>query len=151
MIDLLNNNAGVITAIQTLATICLSVIAIIVTILVARIPYKKKLTIYSGLDCDEQNNCNLELYLYNAGNVPLYIKDIQIQKQYKNKYIDSLCFTSWSEQDENEKNFLAPRTMFHYQLEKFSCTEEEKSNTNMLIVITTEEKTFKEKISWAVG
>ena len=48
MVQWCNDNAGFISAILTLLTILLSVIAIIVSIQTARLPYKKKLKLYSN-------------------------------------------------------------------------------------------------------
>ncbi|MCD8050553.1 MAG: hypothetical protein LUE89_02600 [Clostridiales bacterium] len=136
----LNNNQGV-----------LAVLALVVAIIVAVKPDKKKLTVHSELGYDEQGNFSITLSLYNAGSVSLYLKHIEVKQVSKRrKRKEEWPHNIWN-QIEEEKRFLEPQKTYDYPLGQFACVAGQEKNTDLLIVITTEEKTFKKRIDWAVG
>jgi hypothetical protein len=147
-----NDNAGFIAALQTIATILLSIIAVGVSIYFSRLQYKKELKIYSGLDYDSEGRYSLELYLVNTGNVPLFIKNIQVVKECQNQTTDALGLGFWEASEELNKRFLVPKMHDSFKLFLENCNaNEDKENTNIKIIIDTEEKIFVYRIDWTVG
>ena len=152
MIQWCNDNAGFIAALQTLSTVLLSIVAIAVTIYVSRLPYKKGLKIYSGLNYDRAGNYTMDLYLYNSGNAPLYIKGIELLREYPDKTTDDLGLGYLYSLDPGEQSFLAPGVEKGFQIRMENCNaNDDKGNTKIRIKVVTEEKTFSESVSWAVG
>lgn len=153
MIDFLNNNAGVIAAIQTVITFALSVLAIAVAIIIARIPYKKKLTINCHLARDEKGEHYIDLCIYNAGNVPLYLENIYFEKISKKKNIRySFLGTDgiWNRYDEGD-SFLTPKMMYQYKFDEFPCEEGDEDKYDLMITVATEEKRFEKRMGWVHG
>lgn len=151
MIQWCNDNAGFIAALQTLSTVLLSVVAIAVTVYVSRLPYKKGLKLYSGLNYDEDGNYTMDLFLYNSGNAPLYIKYIQLLREYSDKTTDILALGALYDLDPSE-SFLVSGTGKDFQIKLENCNaDDDKGDTKIKIEVITEEKTFSESVTWAVG
>lgn len=146
-----NNNAGIIAAVQTIATVILSVFAIGVTVYFSRTQYKKALKIYSGLDYDEEGNYTIELHLINIGNVPLYIKGIEIVREYKNHTTDILALGSWHSSSSCDENFLISKMHKSFVIPLQHCNANIKEESKIKIIIDAEERTFIYRIGWAVG
>lgn len=152
MIEWCNTNAGFIAALQTLATVFLSIVAIAVTAYVAWLPYKKELRIYSVLNYDKDGDYTMELYLHNSGNAALYIKDIQLMRELPDGTTDLLALGGWSSYNESEKSFLAPGAAKSFWVRMVNCNaEDEKGDSLIKIEVETETKTFVKKVDWAVG
>lgn len=146
-----NNNAGIIAMVQTVATVILSIFAIGVTVYFSRIQYKKALKIYSGLNYDEEGNYTLELHLINTGNVPLYIKYIEIVREYKNHTTDILALGSWYSSGPCDENFLISKMHKSFVLPLQYCNAYIEEESKIKITIDAEERTFIYRIGWAVG
>lgn len=145
-IDICNENAGFIAFVQTLATLLISVIAVIVAVRAARMPYKKKLDFNTGLNYDQDGNYTLDVYLVNTGNQAILIKLIKVEcREY-------VWFLEPEAADENR--FVLPQKGFHGRLELtgLNANDESLKSENLeVIVVDSVEKEFRWKIGWAVG
>ena len=147
-----NENAGFLTALQTLSTVLLSMIAILIAAYAAWLPFKKGLRIYSGLNYDRQGAYTMDLFLYNSGNAPLYIKSIQLLRQYPGGKTDILALGGDFLSGPCEENFLAPKMAKSFCIRMVNCNErEDKKGCKIRIEVETEEKTFVKITDWAVG
>lgn len=146
-----NNNAGIIAMVQTVATVILSVFAIGVTVYFSRMQYKKALKIYSGLNYDEEGNYTLELHLINFGNVPLYIKRIEIVREYKNHTTDVPALGSWYSSGLYDESFLISKMHKSFVIPLQHCNANIKEESKIKIIIDAEERMFIYRIGWAVG
>lgn len=146
-IDFCNQNAGVITLIQTIATLFLSALAIVVSIRVARLPYKKKLEFNTGLDYDEEGNCTMALYIANTGNMAIFISHIKVM--YGEEY---LRYEALDARDENR--FLLSQKTFYTEFPLNTVHVPERYEDRKKIKIIVEDftgKQFVHTIGWAVG
>lgn len=93
------------------------------------------------------------LFLYNSGNVPLYIKSIQLLRQYPDKRPDILGLgADYRSDNPCEENFLAPKMAKSFCLQMVNCNErEEKKDCRIKIEVETEEKTFVKITDWSIG
>lgn len=148
IIDFCNTNSGFISAILSIVTILMSVAAIIISILTALLPYKKRLRFYTGLNYDEQGNYSMDLFLFNLGNFPLYIRSITVtHKTHEPKVLATLF-----EETHNEKCLIPQQTFCSYHFMLNNCNANDSDYSRPIeIVVCTETKTFKETIGWAVG
>ena len=72
-----NDNQGFLSAILSLGTLFVSVIAIIISVCTSRLPYKKKLLVTTGGYVDiETNSIGIHVTATNIGNRELKIKNI---------------------------------------------------------------------------
>ena len=147
-----NENAGFLTALQTLSTVLLSIVAISIAACAAWLPFKKGLRIYSGLSYNQQGEYTMDLFLYNSGNAPLYIKSIQLLRQYPGKKTDILALGADYLSGPCEENFLAPKMAKSFRIQMVNCNSREgKKDCSIRIEVETEEKTFVKITDWAVG
>lgn len=118
-------------------SIALSIFVVAVTIYIARLQYKKDLKFYSGLNYDKNGKYTLELYLFNAGNIPLYIKNVQINKIQTKK----ICrFKKWREislgywklDRDEKKNFLASKMHTCFEISLKNCNSNIKKKIHRL-------------------
>lgn len=148
IINFCNQNSGFISAILSIVTIVLSICAIVISIKTAMLPYTKKLRIYTGLDFDEDGNYTMEIYLYNLGNSPVYIKSIEVSQ----KEIAPLCLARLHSEIPMEKHYLIPHMFCSFTLPLENCNAADNhENSYIDISIDTETKVFRKRINWAVG
>lgn len=74
-----NDNAGFTSAILSVMTILLSIIAIVVSIETAKIPYRKNMAIIIYGLCDGHEEYELPIMVINNGNRPICIYSIEVK------------------------------------------------------------------------
>lgn len=80
VIEWCNKNQGFIDVLLSMLTLIVSIIAIIISIITAKNPYKRKLTVSCGTTIGIGNNLNgLHITAINIGNIPVLIKNIGIK------------------------------------------------------------------------
>lgn len=88
IIEWCNNNQGFIDAILSLFTLLVSIIAIVISIITAKLPYKRKISVSGGTTIGVGFDfTGLHVSAVNVGNVPIMIKNIGI-KVGKKTYIN---------------------------------------------------------------
>lgn len=79
-IEWCNNNQGFITAIFSLLSLLVSTIAIVISILTSRLPYKKAVRVssgsYFGVGEGMENQQGVYVNILNVGNVPINIVEV---------------------------------------------------------------------------
>ena len=149
IINLCNDNSGFISVILSIITIILSIAAIFVSIRTAMLPYKKELRIYTLLNYDKSGNYTLDLFLFNSGNCPLYIKSITVCQNPSVEPL-ALAWLSWDIPAENR--IIASQAACNYHFPLTNCNAaDDHENSHIDITIDAETKQFKHQINWAVG
>lgn len=146
-IDMCNENAGVIAFIQTVTTLFISVLAVWVSIKMARLPFRKRLDFNTALNYDQNGNYAMELYIANTGNMAIFIKFITVE--YNGGV---LAHVSMDESD--QQSFLLSQKILHICFPLYGCNANEKKECGQKIKIVVEDSTgkkFVNKIGWAVG
>lgn len=146
-VNMCNENAGVIALIQTVTTLFISVIAVWVSIRMARLPFRKRLDFNTGLNYDQNGNYTMDLYMANTGNMAIFIKTISVE--YMGEF---LAHVSMDESD--EQPFLLSQKILHICFPLYGCNAREEKDRNQKIKIVVEDSTAKRfvyKIGWAVG
>lgn len=147
IIDICNESQGFISAILTIMTIVISVIAIISSNRIGNIPYKKKL---KAIPCVYQKDGNwmIDVMLINYGLMTLVIKSVSI-KDAKKEFVGSSCVM--------EPIVLAPadcKTISIFIDDFNGLIEEHSMNLNKKITIEVQEyggDTFKFRKGFPVG
>lgn len=147
-----NENSGFIAMLQTIITAVISVCAIIVTVRVACMPYKVDLRIYSGLCYGKDGKYKMEIHLANIGNLPLYLKGIDIGIMDQNGRQEILAL-GYLNEISSEKRFLASQMMESFEIPLRIGDEDEidKENTRIVIRVMTEQRDFEKLETWAFG
>ncbi len=148
-----NQNAGFIAALQTIATIAVSVIAVVISIHFSRLQFKISLKIYSAYLPDNNGDNNLiSLLVYNNGNVPLNIKCINAYYVYKGSQEKIGCYAIYD--NEHDEGYMLPRTdkPFSVPLDA-KLVNSKKENSYMRVKVITKERKrpFTVKQSWVAG
>ena len=135
--------------ILSIITIILSIAAIFVSVRAAMLPYKKELRFYTGLNYDKNGNYTLDLFLFNSGNCPLYIKSIQVCQNPSPKPL-ALAILSWNIPTEDRIIASQSAHSYHFLLSNCNAADDHE-NSCIEITIDAETKQFKHQINWAVG
>lgn len=136
-----NCNEGFISAVLSVLTLVISIIAIWISVRLAYIPYKKRIFINPVFDIKE-NEYELNLTIANSGNKLIGISYVTVY--YKNEYIG----------DNSEQKFIEPSKTSDYFIE-LNLNEEnvkfDKNSKVKIVVHDTEKKEYKFKVNLAVG
>ena len=137
IIDLCNENNGFISAILT-------VMSIVLSIKLARLPYLKKVSFNSYLDKNSHGDIVLVIFIANIGNCPIYVDEIITKEGYR-KTICSDTFNSF-------RVIIKPQ---EYREHRVVLRGYKPLRTNeykpLRIVMKAGRKTFKYRIDWAMG
>ena len=141
-----NENEGFVAMVLSLVTIFFSVIAMVVSIHTARLPYKQKLTIDYYI---ENNSCGvpeIHITIINVGNCTVYIKFISIEQE------DDWIAQLGTEKYELmlEERLIEPNVAQEYLIPIEYYSEETEEYPFDIVVYTTKH-TYRECCNWARG
>lgn len=149
IVNYCNANSGFISMILSIITIILSIAAIFVSVRAAMLPYKKELRFYTLLMYDKNGDYTLDLFLFNSGNCPLYIKSIEV---CQNPSLEPLALAALSWNVPTEDRIIASQSAHKYHFSLSNCNAADNhENSCIEITIDAETKQFKHQINWAVG
>lgn len=83
-IEWCNVNEGFISGVLAFFTFLTSLIAIVISLHSAHLPYYKKINIYPVFEIDEQKNYYTEVFITNVGNKIIGISDITVEDEKMN-------------------------------------------------------------------
>lgn len=83
IIEWCNENQGFMTAIMSICSLIVSITAVVISVVVASIPYRKKVAICSFNDCDFDDNGDVKTYrvsifITNIGNKRIKIRAVSV-------------------------------------------------------------------------
>ena len=137
-VDLCNDNSGFISAI-------LAVFTIIISIMIGRLPYKKKVSFYHYLDCNEKNDIEVFVYITNIGNCPIYADELIAKEGFRK--------TISSSNDINmvDNRIIQPQHQYEYKitLDGYKC--ESIPSKPLRIILKAGRKSFKYRADWVMG
>ena len=137
IVEWCNNNEGFLTMLLSLFTLITSIIAIIVSIKTAQLPYKKKIDINTFYNEIEGNKYSCRLFIINTGNRVIGISSIYLE------YGDSLIYTS-----ESPNKYIKPSEVeeifFTFNQDRVNQTDEKAKIT--ILDTEREEHIFEEYI-----
>lgn len=138
VVDLCNENDGFISAI-------LAIIALVISIKLARLPYQQKVSFHSYLDESKSGNLVLVLYVTNIGNCPIYVDEL-IAKEGKKTIGRCTKITCI------DNNILEPQRCYKYRivLTGYNIEDLDKYET-LNVKLISKKKSFKYQTNWAMG
>ncbi len=137
-IELCNNNAGFISAI-------LAAFTIVITIMIGRLPYKKKVSFYYYMVHNKRNGIDVFVYITNIGNCPIYA-DKLIAKDGFRKVIST-------SNDINmvDNRIIQPQKQYKFKITLDECTVENLSAKPLRIILKAGRRSFKYRANWEMG
>ena len=141
LIILCNDNSGFISAILTIVTI-------VISIRIGKMPYEKKLVLYHYLDNDEADNVVVEIYVSNVGSCPIYVDSLVIKEGRFKVITQCNEFTSLLISD-HLINAQETRN-YSIKLPRYKIWSSRKRKA-LRIVLKAGNKTFRYKADWAMG
>lgn len=94
-----NENQGFFSAVLCTLTILTSLLTVLFTWKVGKMPYKKKLAVMIGYWGSDETGHNLRISIANVGRIPIYIKNVEV-KSNKNDLLGVMAT------GDLDKNFL---------------------------------------------
>lgn len=163
MVDLIiwcNENAGLLTAVQTLFTSIIGVLAVLIAIMAYREPYARRLHIDWALDIDESReetpgkvNFIMNLYITNTGHVPIRIESAEADEFFSKKK-KRLLGVSYYSALSGESAIILPDERKRFDISFCELDEiytSSEVNSRIRIKVETRDKIFTQWAEWIFG
>lgn len=143
IVEWCNSNIGFIDAILSLSTIFVSIIAMIVSIQSARLPYKKKININVVFN-EDKDLYTCKIYIINTGNRTIGINGIELSQN--GKFLDFLDLGTAVD------NFIEPGKVYEDAFLNFKMSAIDNKQKKIKVrIIDTEYKEYIFKVELAMG
>ena len=144
-----NDNSGFTSFIFSLFTIILSVVAVVVAVYAAHLPYKQRLKIYTAIFENRKGIPVLDVYILNVGNCSCYLDSIVLEQDI----MHPLALGYLDEELSMDERILVPGVPHTYKvtMQNYNAKKYDHENYPIKVTVETTNKKYCVKIGWTRG